>query len=296
MTGPSDEDPQSELIDSAASGPADDQNSADGTDSLGSATSSSGETGSAGAEPVSADSNVGGESASGSSAPINSEPQVDDFLDDEELSDGQILVPQMLFFGILLEAGLLLAALLIGWVANFYDPKQPLDGIFSVDWGTQLQLGLMAAIPLLILPPLVDLAPIGMFRNLKHVADNLLTPLFRPVAIWKYALLSLAAGIGEEFLFRWCLQGGLSALFEDPQTGAWVGLVVASALFGLCHWISPSYAFATFAAGIYLGLLMNTSESVVAPIICHATYDFLALIYLGKIRRLPAPVPENELD
>ena len=199
----------------------------------------------------------------------------------------KIIVPQLLRFGLLLEMGLLGLALIIDWVAQFSDPNQPLLEMLRTDWVRQSLIGSAAALPLLLLPLLAEFVPIGFFRHLQLVADQLLTPLFRSVPIWKYLLLSIAAGVGEEMLFRWCIQGGVTALFADSQTGLIVGILVASGLFGICHWISPTYALATFLVGLYLGWLMSYAGSVIAPIICHALYDFVALIYLGKIRQLP---------
>lgn len=108
--------------------------------------------------------------------------------------------------------------------------------------------------------------------------------------MWKLFLIAAAAGICEELLFRWCIQGGIAEWFANPKTGIAVSLLVASMLFGVCHWVNETYAVFAFLMGIYLGLMMVFANSFVAPAICHGIYDFVALVYLAYFRKSPDSV------
>jgi hypothetical protein len=91
------------------------------------------------------------------------------------------------------------------------------------------------------------------------------------------ALLAALAGIGEELLFRGVLQVGLARVL--PDAGA---LVAASALFGLVHFVSPAYVLLAGVVGLYLGGLFLFQGNLLVPIIAHALYDFVALIYVTR--------------
>ena len=92
-------------------------------------------------------------------------------------------------------------------------------------------------------------------------------------------VLALLAGLGEELLFRGLLQAGLARLLPTPF--ALVGsLLIASVIFGACHYLSHTYFVLATLAGLYFGALMLVSDSIVPPIIAHALYDFFALVYL----------------
>jgi membrane protease YdiL (CAAX protease family) len=71
--------------------------------------------------------------------------------------------------------------------------------------------------------------------------------------------------------------------------------MIASILFGLCHWLSATYALMATAMGVLLGLLMLTTNSLLAPIAMHTIYDFLALLYLVRWRQPDAP-QQDPLD
>lgn len=61
-----------------------------------------------------------------------------------------------------------------------------------------------------------------------------------------------------------------------------IGLIVASVLFGLCHWVNNSYGLTTLAIGLFLGATMIWAENWLVPAFAHAFYDFVALLYLVR--------------
>jgi membrane protease YdiL (CAAX protease family) len=103
--------------------------------------------------------------------------------------------------------------------------------------------------------------------------------------VLQLAIVSLAAGLGEELLFRGLVQAGLSNLIGG-EYGPWIALAIAAALFGVCHWLNTTYAILATVAGLYFGLLLLWTGSLWTPIVAHAAYDFVALIYLVRPRHL----------
>ena len=139
-------------------------------------------------------------------------------------------------------------------------------------------IGVVGAAPMVLLflgslrsswPPLV---------HIREKLDQAVLPFFAPLPWWGLALLALLAGAGEELLFRGFLQPVLSR-----PLGAAGGLLVASVLFGLVHWITPFYALFAAILGVYLGALFLFTDSLLAAAVAHAVYDFVALaVYLGR--------------
>lgn len=91
------------------------------------------------------------------------------------------------------------------------------------------------------------------------------------------ALLAALAGISEEVLFRGVVQVALGRVLPEP--GA---LLTASVLFGLVHFATKAYVILAGLMGLYLGALFLLQGSLVAPILAHALYDFIALIYVAR--------------
>jgi hypothetical protein len=86
----------------------------------------------------------------------------------------------------------------------------------------------------------------------------------------------LLVGPIEELLFRGVVQGVLRRSF-----GVRAGIVIASGLFGLVHWVALSggptekLAYVTIAGalGIVLGVLYERTETIVAPALAHGVYN-----------------------
>ena len=182
------------------------------------------------------------------------------------------------------EGGLGVLAVLIGWGIGF----SPLD---RLRWSTDHALfAVGATLPLVTLLLLINRHPVGPLKGLQEVVNNSLVPLFRNCRHIHFAIIALLAGLGEELLFRWLIQGKLDEWLR-PQlgitSGAVVALLVASAIFGLMHPITKLYAFLCFVMGLYLGWLYQITGNLWVPILVHALYDYVALVYLvGKQRKI----------
>lgn len=108
-----------------------------------------------------------------------------------------------------------------------------------------------------------------------HCRD--LYPLFNRYSGSQIVLVSLAAGICEELLFRGFLQPWLSQL-SNPV----VGLVGASLVFALLHYASFTYFVATLLVGLVLGICYRVTESLLSVMTWHAVYDLLVITVLTR--------------
>jgi len=140
--------------------------------------------------------------------------------------------------------------------------------------GRGLAVGVLAAVVLGVLNyGMLRLAPpVGPVRQIRTLYRETLRPLFAQVSMVEILGVSLAAGIGEELLFRGAVQG------------EW-GLLVASLLFGLAHIGGPtSLAFGLWAGvmGLGLGALAMVTGGLLVPIVAHAVYDAAAIGYIRR--------------
>ena len=105
---------------------------------------------------------------------------------------------------------------------------------------------------------------------IRRVYRENLKPTFGGVTVFDAAVISAAAGIGEELLFRGVLQ---------PE----VGVVLASGIFGVLHMGGRgSLAFGCLVGvmGAVLGGLAIWTGGLLAPIVAHAAYDAMAISYI----------------
>jgi membrane protease YdiL (CAAX protease family) len=120
---------------------------------------------------------------------------------------------------------------------------------------------------------------------MRRFFDQVVRPLFGDCGVGDLALIALLAGLGEELLFRGLLQGAL-ALWLEP----WAAVALTGVLFGLMHPITPAYFVLATLAGVYLGWAALAGGNLLVPVVAHAVYDFVALLYL--LRRPPPSEPE----
>ena len=96
------------------------------------------------------------------------------------------------------------------------------------------------------------------------------------------ALISALAGIGEEALFRGVMQTGLA-----PSVGLPAAVALTSIAFGMAHYLTLTYAAYATLVSVYLGLLLIGYGNLLVPVVAHAAYDFVALVYLTRQRPMP---------
>ena len=129
--------------------------------------------------------------------------------------------------------------------------------------------------------PMLGLLALGLWSNwpplvrLRELVESVIGQLFRGAPWWGLALVAIAAGVGEELLFRGALQP-----LAERWLGATAGLILASIVFGALHAASATYFILATGVGLYLGWLAQHFNDLVAPIAVHAAYDFVALVVL----------------
>ena len=160
----------------------------------------------------------------------------------------------------------LLAGVALGWIrlrGLDVGAGDLMPGL-SLGLGAALLLGLGNYVVLRLAPPIQPV------RAIRRLYQETLRPLFAEVGPLEIVGVSLAAGVGEELLFR----GAVQAEF---------GVMAASVLFGLAH-ISgrSSLVFGLWVAimGFGLGGLAHAAGGLLAPIVAHTVYDAIAISYI----------------
>ena len=135
-------------------------------------------------------------------------------------------------------------------------------------------LGIIAVVPLFAFLVWVAKSRSKLMVEHRILVRTLIRPLASDWSILQIAALSVCAGIAEEAFFRGAIQASL-----DGRIGEKLALVVASIAFGVVHPITRTYAVAATLIGAYLGGLFVWTGNLLVPIVCHAVYDFGALLY-----------------
>lgn len=157
--------------------------------------------------------------------------------------------------------------------------------------------GLLATLPIAAYMAF-SLSPLGeSFAAVRRIYDLLRDLIGRPLRDtppWQLVTLGVAAGIGEETLFRGVLQPWVAEL-----TSPWTSIALTSVVFGLLHAVTPLYFVLASAISVYFGWLVLASDNLLVPAIAHGLYDVIGFVILRrKFRRDPTldPVPSFDLD
>jgi membrane protease YdiL (CAAX protease family) len=131
----------------------------------------------------------------------------------------------------------------------------------------------------------VSVALMGIFLALRRAMGIRETPLLvlllpeTPSEKAVFALLSVAAGVGEEVAYRGFLVPALILVFGNP----WVAALVSSVVFGLLHtyqgWLG---VVRTSVLGMVFAASFLSTGLLWPAIIAHAMLDLLAGLVLGK--------------
>ncbi len=175
---------------------------------------------------------------------------------------------------VLFEGSLVGLASALGWCFD-------VDPLAHFAWDRKgLIGGLAAAIPMFCLFAVAYRFPFGPFRKIKQFLLEALGPSLLACRWYDLLLVALVAGIGEELLFRGVLH---------PRLGIWGSNI----LFGLVHFITPAYAVTAGLIGAYLGWTLEVSENLLAPVVAHGLYDFLAFVVVARDVRKTPLLPES---
>lgn len=177
-------------------------------------------------------------------------------------------------WGATIEWSLLLLAMILAWLLAV-----PLWNTWRWN-GVDLAWGLAATLPMLLLFWWLLRAPAPALRRIREFIEQGLGSALRDWNLAQLLAISALAGLAEEALFRALVQGGIAAAW-----GPVPALAIASVLFGICHWITPAYALIAGLMGFYLGGLWWWSGNLLTPVVAHGAYDFLALVWVLRLRQ-----------
>ncbi len=181
----------------------------------------------------------------------------------------------MMVITLLFEAGLAPLALVLG---NLFGQ----DPFSKFAWEPRaLSDGALAALPMVLLLLAGLRWPYGPLARIKEIFDETIAPLLHGRPTSDLVLLALAAGIGEELLFRGVIQGAL-----EHQCGVPLSLFLTAVFFGALHPISLTYIVIAGLLGAYLGAVWIGTGNLLTVMVAHALYDFIALLLL--LRRKPS--------
>jgi len=174
-----------------------------------------------------------------------------------------------LTWAIVTEGALLVVALI---ACRLFD--QPVSA--SLSW-LDLALSIFVTGALLLLFVILLRASAAPFRRIRDILERVLLPLMRNCHWLELAAISIAAGVGEEWLFRGFLQGELAS-----HLGGVPAIVLASIVFGFCHYITRTYFILATVLGAIFGWLYFATNNLLTVIVIHSLYDFIALLILQR--------------
>jgi membrane protease YdiL (CAAX protease family) len=151
------------------------------------------------------------------------------------------------------EGALLAVALIACRLFN-----QPVSASWS--W-LDLALSIFATAALLLLFMILLRTSAAPLRRIREILERVLRPLIGNCHWLELAAVSIAAGVGEEWLFRG---------------------VLASIAFGFCHYITRTYFILATVLGAVFGWLYFATNNLLVVIVIHALYDFIALLILQR--------------
>ena len=178
---------------------------------------------------------------------------------------------RVVMLAVLVEGGLVLLALVIGWLFEKHPLSRLKLDLAGVGWG------LVAMLPLLAAFYVMNRWPIGPLAGLKKFSETTVRPMMQPLSKVDLLGISCLAGLGEEMVFRGLAQD----LLGTQMPLAWA-IVAVSLMFGLVHAITPTYFVLAALASAYLGWVYALTGDIAAPIVAHAAYDFVALLVLVR--------------
>jgi membrane protease YdiL (CAAX protease family) len=138
-------------------------------------------------------------------------------------------------------------------------------------------LGILASVPMLGGLAWILRTSWRPARDLVALVTEELGPLLAGRSMIQLGFLAALAGVAEEILFRGVVQVALARHLGEPMA-----LLIASAVFGLAHFASRTYAILAGVVGLYLGAVFLVSGNLLAPILAHAIYDLIALLELDS--------------
>jgi membrane protease YdiL (CAAX protease family) len=180
---------------------------------------------------------------------------------------------------VIVEGGLALVALALAWLFGVSVRELiPQTGSPLV---AAIFRGVIVALAMLVVFFWMVHSSRAAVRELRQQVESLIGQMFPAGSVAQFGLVALLAGVGEELLFRGVIQTLLS-----QWTTPVAGLLITSILFALAHALSKLYFFLALIIGLCFGWLVYQYNDLLAPMVAHSLYDFVALVYLSRTSRL----------
>jgi len=179
----------------------------------------------------------------------------------------------LLKWGVIVEGGLIVAALAAGWLIGI-DPWR-----FHASWWALLW-GLGGIVPML--------GAFFLSGDIRDVVVRLLGPALAECRWYDLVLLATLAGLGEELLFR----GTVELYFEGWHL--WGGMLLTNVLFGAAHSLNWQYFVFATVFGVYLSWLSGFpgERNLLPAVIAHGVYDGIAF-FLIRAEYLDISPPQD---
>ena len=183
---------------------------------------------------------------------------------------------------VVVEGALALAAVVLA--AVFHVSLREQIAPLGPEFGWAVVRGLAATVPMLAVFGWLVTSRRPALRQLREQVEWMVREMFPDSSALQFAMVALLAGVGEELLFRGAIQNVI-AYWTPPL----VALAITSFLFGIAHALSRLYFFFALTVGFFLGWLALAFNDLIAPIVAHGLYDFVALMYLSRARHQTLP-------
>jgi len=181
----------------------------------------------------------------------------------------------------MVELGLGLVAIVAGWIIGF-DPRSLVPD--WRDWysiGEGLVVGCVAGVVLVFVMLILAFVPLRSIQSLNEHAERQLRLLLSGLSVAQLIAVSLAAGVGEELLFRGLVMQWLIGDMQSCTTQSLIfGIIVSALVFGLAHPMSIAYVVFAFFMGLAMGVLHWYFQNLLVPIVAHWVYDAIMMVWL----------------
>jgi membrane protease YdiL (CAAX protease family) len=186
---------------------------------------------------------------------------------------------------VMVEGGLAVVGIVLAWL--FGVRLRELIPSQGPEFAVAVARGVLVTLPLLAVFYWLVHSSRSTVQQLRRQVESLIGEMFPAASVAQFALIALLAGAGEELLFRGVMQSLLS-----QWTTPLIGLILTSLLFGLAHALSKLYFVLATLIGLCFGWLVLRYHDLIAPMVAHSLYDFIALVYISQ--RVGRAAVEND--
>lgn len=185
------------------------------------------------------------------------------------------------------ELGVGLLAVVLAWFGGVH-PHENMPKLTEYGrLGAGLLGGFLIGSGMVLLVHGLEIFRFSWIQETTDIAEKHLSILLRGCNVWHLIALSLAAGVGEELLFRGWLQGTLVRELGGFGTpGIAFAILLSSIMFGIVHPLSQGYVAVATLLGIILGVTAYWSENLFMAIIAHTVYDTILMIQFVRRMRV----------